>query len=138
MIEFGNIADFQADEKAEMEGVDLSFGHGRYITIRRAGGNNAQYKNYFAQRYGELERDVNGTTSEDQAREALYEVYARTVVIGWGGWLDKEGKAIPYSVDNCVALFKSTDREALWDIVYNNANNFANFRLKAVADVGNE
>ena len=38
MIKFGNIDNYVTDDSLETDGVELDFGNGIFITVRRAGG----------------------------------------------------------------------------------------------------
>ena len=137
MSMFGNISDYQTDDSVENNGVVLSFGDGRAITIRRAGGSNVDFKNLFAKKYETLDKDIEGKViDEDEASNVMFEVYAKAVVIDWEGFKDPEGKAIPFSISNCISLFKES--EEIWLQVYNNAQKLSNFRTLKAEESGNE
>lgn len=134
---FANISDYQTDSNVENEGVDLGFGNGRFITIRRAGGSNTTFKTYFASEYGKLGKDVEGKVLDnDEATNVMFDIYAKTIVMDWRGWTDAKGKEIPFSVSNCITLFK--EAEEIWLTVYDNAQKLSNFRSLEVQDSGKE
>lgn len=134
---FANIDDYVTDKNMELDGVDLSFGKGRCITIRRAGGSNAKFTTYVASKLRDNEISVNGDAMDDhKAKGIMYDAYAKLVVIGWKGWLDETGKEIEFSYDNCVSLFNSS-RE-IYEHVVTQANTLNNFRSAEVKSSGNE
>lgn len=134
---FGNISDYQTSDDVERKGVILSFGDGRTITIRRAGGSNADFKNLFAKEYGELDKSIDGKVmDEDHASDVMFNVYAKSIVVEWEGFKDTKGKVIPFTISNCVSLFKESDE--IWLQVYNNAQKLSNFRALEIEESGNE
>ena len=134
---FANIDDYVTDENMEVEGVDLSFGKGRFITIRRAGGSNAKFSSYVASKLRENDISVTGSAmDDDKAKGIMYDAYSKLVVLDWRGWLDEKGKAIPFSQENCLALFNSS-RE-IYEHVVTQANTLDNFRANEVKESGNE
>lgn len=134
---FGNIDDFLTDANLETEGVDLSFGKDRFITVRRAGGANVAFTNYLADAFKGNEFAVaNKSMTDEEARVIMYDAYASFVVIGWRGWQDDKGKEIPYSKENCVELF--TESRELYEHIVRTANDLNTFRQNEVKDSGNE
>lgn len=133
---FSNVVDLQSDGDLEKNGIDLAFGHGRVITVARAGGSNRKYRTTLADAYkphkAALER---GTLDEETAARMLREVFARSVVLGWSGWLDEEGDEIPFNVENCMALFEEAPE--IFRMVQDESEKFANFAKKEVEDSGN-
>lgn len=107
MVEFANIADLQSDTTAEMEGVDLALGGGRFITVRRAGGSNSAYNVAQAKAFEPFKQShALGTFTEEQAVAMLHGVYAETIVLGWRGFLDSKGKEISCSKENLTSFFE--------------------------------
>jgi len=138
MVKFGNIDDFTTDDELEMEGVDLSFGKERFITVRRAGGANKTFANHLADKFKQSESIGLGESSVDEteARAIMYNAYAKFVVIGWRGWNGSDGKPIPFTIENCIALFHES-RE-IYDHIVKQAGNLNNFRNKEVQESGKE
>lgn len=134
---FSNIDDFVTDGDLELEGVELDFGKDRFITIRRAGGANKAFANHLADKFNDTTTVGIGKSSidNDEAKAIMYKAYADFVVLDWRGWLD-EGKAIPFSSENCVKLFHAS-RE-IYDHVAEQANNLNNFRNKEIHEAGKE
>ena len=133
---FSNVVDLQTDPDLERDGVRLAFGNGRYITIARAGGENRKYRSVMTEAYkphkSALER---GTLDDDTAAELMRGVFAKSIVLGWEGWLDKNGDEIPYTWDSCKELFKEAPE--VFSIVRDEADKFSNFARQEVADSGN-
>ena len=73
---------------------------------------------------------------EEHASEVMFDVYAKAIVIGWKGFKSKGGEEIPFTVSNCIDLFKES--EEIWLQVYSNAQNLSNFRTLEVEESGNE
>ena len=134
-ITFGNISDMQADPVAEETGIDLAFGNGRFITVKRSGSSNREYRACM-KRVFEPHQKPGGalSTTDDVATELLKEVYAESIVVGWKGFKDGEGKDIPYTKANCIALFENADE--IFDHVQTEASRFSNFARKEIEDSG--
>ena len=134
---FGNIQDYVTDGIIELKGVDLSFGKGRFITIARAGGSNQAFKFYSANKFKSHNKEMKrGELDEAVAEATMHDIYASKVVIGWKGWTGDNGKDIPFTVKNCIALFKASPE--IYRIVYEESQNLDNFRKEEVAESGNE
>lgn len=135
MGKFTNIEDYEADEKLEEVGIDLSFGKGRFITIVRSGLTNRKYRSVLASTF-KPHTIANGkiSLSDDEANDLMKKVYAKSVVIGWKGFKDKDNKDIPFNEKNCVELF--TDSPEIYNIVQDQSSKFSNFAIGEVKDAG--
>lgn len=133
---FGNIDDYVTDEGMEIEGIDLSFGKDRFITVRRSGGANKTFANHLADKFKQSNDLGESTVDETEARAIMYNAYASFVVIDWRGWQDEKGKAIPFTKENCIKLFNAS-REIYNHVVTQTAN-LDNFRAKEVQESGKE
>lgn len=137
MVTFSNISDYVTDENVEMAGVDLSFGKGRFITIRRAGGANEDFNIYSAQRLAAHKDAVkHKELTDDEARDAMFDIYAKKIVIGWRGWKDDNSNDIPFTTANCIALFNSSIE--IYKTVFDESQDLNNFRKEEVSSLGNE
>ena len=133
---FSNVVDFQADDGLENEGIDLAFGHGRYITVARSGGGNRRYRVALTEAYKPHKAAMERNTMDDEtATKMLREVFAKTVVLDWRGWKDDAGEEIPYSSDACMDLFEAAPE--IFRIVQDESEKFANFAKQEVEDSGN-
>lgn len=138
MSKFGNIDDYVTDPGLELSGIDLSFGKGRFITVKRSGGANEQFTNHVANKLREQDATVVNRSAMDEevATEIMYDAYARFVVIGWRGWKDDKGKDIPFSAENCIELFN--DSREIYEHVVTQCNKADNFRTLEVKQSGKE
>ena len=134
-LEFGNITDMLADEDAERNGIDLAFGNGRFIVITRSGMSNRKYKSVMS-RVFKPHQNVSGAVSmsDDVALDLMKEVYAESVVIGWRGFVDGEGKNIPFSKETCIELFKASPN--IFEIVQAESAKFSNFARREIEESG--
>lgn len=89
---FGNMGDWFSDAKKCRNGVPCDIGEGRTILVKRAGTMNRAY----------LAAAI-GVDMDDAA--ALAKLVAGTLVYGWEGVLDADGKPMPFSPDACESLF---------------------------------
>lgn len=118
---------FQTNVKAESEGVTLDYGEGVKIRIARAGGGNKAYLRAveaFARKHRrQIQLDA---LSEELGRKILQEIVATTIILGWEGVTDREGKPMAFTKDNALKLF--ADLPDLFTDVYQQAQNAALFR----------
>jgi len=118
---------FKADENCETEGIILDYGDGERIRIARAGGSNKRFQKKLAKVGRQYKNQIRLEMMEEElAREVFIEVYAETVVLGWEGIKDKDGKPLKFTVKNCIQLF--TDLPELFRDVQDQAQNFSLFR----------
>jgi len=98
---------FATDKKLEQSGIVLDYGDGLELRIARAGGSNVKFEKVVQQKMKKYDRLVkNDLLDPSQMREVMREVLAETVVLGWSGVTDREGKVIAFSKDACIQLFK--------------------------------
>ena len=98
---------FGTDKNLEREGVVLDYGDGLEIRIARAGGSNAKFEKATQQKMRKFNQQLKHDLLEpEQMREVMREVLAETVVLSWKGVTDRAGKELPFSVANCIQLFK--------------------------------
>lgn len=148
---------FETDRDLEREGIFVNFGSVKFC-LARAGGRNKAFKDVFtakAKRH-RIELD-NETLSDEVADRIMAEAYAEAVVLGWWTrkedekgepvlkngeeqWDDhivnKEGKKVKYSIEECVKLL--LDLPDLFSTLQSYAQKSANFRKELEAeDEGN-
>jgi hypothetical protein len=135
MGKFQNINDLKVDEDAEANGVELAFANGRFISITRAGSSNKKYKSTMA-RVFKPHMMTTGviSASDEEASKLLKEVYAESIVVGWRGFKDAEGKEINFTKSNCIELFD--DAPEIFEIVQNEASKFSNFARRDEEEAG--
>lgn len=129
---------FQTDPKLEKEGILLEYGEtsdGKPICIRiaRAGGANKAFEKKMEFETKPVRRQLqNETIGNTQLLKILRKVYAETVVLGWENVEDRNGKPIPFNVENCIQLF--TDLPDLFTDLQEQSRRAALFREQALED----
>jgi hypothetical protein len=109
---------FKSNKDLELNGVPVLFGKNSRdvmikIFVRRAGGGNTA----FTQRYEVLTKPYRriiqmGKSNEisEEMADIMRRLYAETVVVGWEGVLGPDDETeLPFTVDNCIDLFKASD-----------------------------
>ncbi len=124
---------FERDEDMETKGIWQNFGpYGKFL-IARAGGANARFLSMLSKTMEPYQRQIQkNMLPEDVANELLINVFARTVILGWEGVIDKDGKAIEYSYEACVKLL--TDLPDFFIDMREEATRIQNFRSAEFED----
>lgn len=127
---------FGMDRKKEQDGVGIQFGSTFKVLIARAGGANEDFKKAIEELTRPYRRMiVNDMLPSELENQIMHQAYARTIVRSWENCVD-EGKDVPFSVDNCVAMFEKWPE--FYDFVRAESNRTANYRAAAIeADAGN-
>lgn len=92
-MKFGNVTDWHTNVERAKTGVPLDLGNGRTLIVKRAGSRNREFMAAIA-----------GIDTGDDA--ALYDVCARTLIVGWHGIEDENGSDIEFSTEACLELFR--------------------------------
>jgi hypothetical protein len=124
---------FETDDGVEQAGVLIEYGP-FYFRVARAGGSNTRYRDQLRDRLRPHRRALaTETMNEDLANRIIRDVFAETVVLGWGSEehgegkiAGRDGKPIDFSVEAVKALFK--DLPELAGDVMDQATKFNNFR----------
>lgn len=134
---------FETDKEVERQGVKIDYGP-FYFQVARAGGANTRFRDVLRQRMAPHKRAVaTETMSDDLADKISIDVFAETVVLGWGSEkfgdgkiAGRDGKPVDYSTEAVKQLFK--DLPDLARDIMQQAQSVALFR-SAVAelDAGN-
>ena len=123
---------FRTDKALEKEGIVLDYGDFK-IKVARAGGSNAAFQKALTSKIRPYKRQLDaGTIPDDVAEKLFLEVYAESVVLGWEGVTDEDGKPLPFSKENAVKLF--SDLPDLFRDVQNQAAAISNFRAEVTED----
>jgi hypothetical protein len=110
----------------EQNGVVLDFGVAKF-RVRRAGGSNRKFLATLAAKLRPHRRAIESNVLSDELAASLQmEVYFETVVIGWENVTDREGKALPFTLDNFKQVM--TDLPDLWSTLREEADNMRNFQ----------
>lgn len=91
-MQFSNVDDWRSDRMREAQGVVCPIGQGRELIVKRAGSRNRAY----------IAGLVDLKPDDVAAMERLF---ASTVVCGWRGIRDAEGRELEFSAEACAELF---------------------------------
>lgn len=105
-------SDIRVSTEAASDGVWQDFGDFRM----RIASATAELNSAFKRRITELTRphrraiDLNASGMEPIVLDIFHRSYAECVVKDWEGFINEDGSVMPYSVDNCIALFKASPK----------------------------
>ena len=119
-------AQFKTDANIELAGINLDFGDFA-IRIARAGGSNKKYAKSLMKHLKPHRKAYSTGTLDPKKQDAiLARVYAESVVLDWANVVDRDGKIMEFSVENCVKLL--TDLPELFRQIVQDAENYHNFK----------
>ncbi len=118
--------DYETSIELEKDGAWVTTSKGYEFKIARIGGMNPQYSNYLIEQgkviqsqiealQNKAEEELNekniGLLNDLSAKmdEVVFEAFARFIVKGWRNLYDREGKEIPYTVDNAIKLMQMSE-----------------------------
>jgi len=118
--------DYQTSPELERDGAWVRTSRGYEFRISRIGAMNVEYTNYLIQQGKTIQSEISaleGKSSEkltpanlkklnemsDKMNEMVTESFARFIVKGWRNLYDREGKEIPYSIDNAIKLMRMNE-----------------------------
>jgi hypothetical protein len=128
---------FGTDHDLEAEaGIDIDFGDGAVVTIRRAGGANKKYSNtarrVFKPHRQQIEAD---TISEEKLVGLLARIYAEAVILDWRG-VTIGGKEVPFEREAVIEALVAFPE--FFNAIRNEAESAAAFRREELeADAKN-
>lgn len=126
---FGTSADLENGK-----GIDLDYGDDGVIVIHRAGGANKKYTSVAAQKLKPYTRKLqNGTADPEAINKVMAEIYAESVIIGWRGVKDENGKDLKFTKENVVKLL--IDLPDLFEDIQEQATKISNFRASENEDI---
>ncbi|MFZ4857906.1 MAG: hypothetical protein ACOYL3_16070 [Desulfuromonadaceae bacterium] len=121
-----------SDRREKEEGVVLDYGTAK-IRIARAGGSNRRYSDLLTKKLRPFKRQLeNETMDPDAGTRVMAEVYADTVILGWEGVQNAEGKNLDFNRDNVIKIM--TDLPDLFRDIQEQALKMANFREAELDD----
>ena len=124
---------FKTNKAAEQEGIILDYGDGQTIKIARAGGSNIRFEKAAQAKMRKFSLQAKHDLLEPvQMRTIFREVLAETVVLGWTGFTDEEGKPLSFSKENVVKVF--TDLPDLFDDVLEQSRKASLFKENILED----
>lgn len=112
----------------ETDGIVLDYGDSGKIRIARAGGSNRKYTEQLRLKLLKpYERQIANNTMDEEASTRIFaEIYASTIILGWEGVSDENGKPLAFTRDNVIKLL--TDLPELFRDIQDAAQKFSNFR----------
>lgn len=82
--------------------------------------------------------NAGGKLTEEENKKLNVRFYAETIVKGWKGIKDRDGKDIKFSTDAATALFTDPKLQSFFALIVRMASNDAAFEAeKTAADEGN-
>jgi len=94
---------FVTDEKSENEGVWIDYASGFRLKLARIGC--PAFKEFMLKRGKPHMRSIEAGVMDDEiAEDMMKDAIAETIIKGWEGLLDGEGKEIPYSKETAREL----------------------------------
>ena len=106
--------------------ITRSYGPGRTITMKQAGGQNREYLSAEATVLKPIQKQIeNNEIPADERLQLHAELYADHVIVGWRGFEFEDGTEAPCNRENVIALF--TQCEPLFDDVVADATDKKNF-----------
>ncbi len=123
----GTLSMFQTDKSKEKEGIELDFLNGLVVTVRRAGGSNQKFHNVTRREMKKYQHAINaGTLSTEQDRAIMVVVYVDSVIIGWEGLTDDDGKEIPFERNQAIEVL--TENPDFFDAIKDQCEDMENFK----------
>jgi hypothetical protein len=128
---------FKTDATLEQAGIKVDYGH-FYFQVARAGGANIRYRDVLRSRMAPHKRAMATETMNDTlADNIVRDVFAETIVLGWGSekhgdgkMIAEDGSAIEFSAEAVKAMFK--ELPDLAQDVMAQAQSMTNFRASIV------
>lgn len=127
-------AAFATDEKLEAEGKWFPLSKTAKIRVARSG--NPKYAALLRTKVKEAQLDLSSGEEADQlAEEVLIDVMSQTILTGWEGITDKDGKSVPYSVEAARSYLRVKDFRRKVDVL---SQSFEAYRLQAEVAQGKD
>lgn len=138
--------DYETSLELERDGAWVTTSKGYEFKIGRIGGMNVEYSNYLVQQGKAIQTEIaklesrtaeelNAENSKelealaDKMDNLMMEAFARHVVKGWRNLYDREGKEIPYTVENAIKLMEMRE---LRKELYPKAQEYATFLVSSL------
>lgn len=128
------ISSVKVDKKKEEEGVWMDWLLDMEVKVARMG--NTAYRKALVELSGpEMDAVMAGAVDSDVREKVQKQAAAKSLITGWRGFEDDEGKPIPFSHNKAVELFLDPGFEHLYQFVLVMSNNvelfFANREERA-------
>ena len=119
------------NKEKETTGIEAKY-YGVTLIIARA--NNTNFKHKFRTLISphKYQMDNNQTIPDEVSEDIMLRCYSETILVGWNGMKDADGKEIPYSNKNAYELLK--DDDDAYDFVKNQSNDMNAYLNQEVKD----
>lgn len=119
------------DKNKSTNGIKANY-YGVTLIITRAG--NTKFKHLFRSLIAphKYQMDNNQSIPEEISEDIMLQCYSQTILVGWKGLKDAEGKEIPYSHAKAYELLK--DDDDAYDFVKSQSNSLDSFITKGEDD----
>ncbi len=119
------------DKSKETSGVEAEY-YGVKLKIARA--NNTNFKSLFRTLFApyKYQMEHNQSIPEEISEDIMLKCYSQTILVGWSGLKDVDGKEIHYSHEKAYELLK--DDDDAYEFVKNQSNNMDAFIKKEEED----
>lgn len=123
---------YETDESAEANGVEVPLGTAKLLIARVGNPNYTKKLTSLVERH-KVALDIEGPEADALNEKLLVETIADTILLGWSGVCDREGKEFPYSKDNArKALAMKDFRQDVMKL----ASDMEAYKVKAEAEAG--
>lgn len=105
---------FKTDPDREVQGVVINYGDEAWFKVARAGGANKRYLTVMADRLKPFRRQIQTETMDEKVADSIVmEVFAETVLLGWGSKVGDEdvdyiegpdGERLEFSKENAIRV----------------------------------
>jgi hypothetical protein len=127
---------FETDKNLEKEGVWFEISPGVRFNCARMGPMNKTYKRALSKKMKPHQRQYQqGTLDEELGENLLMDVFIETVLLGWEGVTDREGKAIDLDFNNAKWLF--AELPDVYRALTEESEKAGNYLVKEASDSGN-
>ena len=117
---------FGTDATLESEGKWFDLGDNARVLIGRFGNKNHERVMDKMRKPYEALLLRKGKIPKDEMSDMIRASFAEGVLMGWEGFVDKEGKEVPFSKEealNAITLYKD-----FYDLLFDFSNDMSNFR----------
>jgi len=135
--------DYQTMPELEKDGAWVTTSKGYEFKIARIGGMNFEYNNFLVEKSKQYQSEITAMEKDadrkmtkaetekllkfgEELTNILQEAFARFIVKGWRGIYDRDGKELPYSIDNAIKLMSMKE---LYNELYPLAQDYATYLI---------
>ena len=94
---------FETNDMLEQQGIWVNYGSAGKFLVARSGGANTHFAKVLEMKMRPYRKQ---TLNNEVAADILMESFVEAALLGWDGVKDRKGKAIKFSKENAIKLFK--------------------------------